>query len=101
MRKTQARPAPIHGMFDQSCTNRITQNIAKSREQMSVLLNGKILEPTLPDMPLISVMLVVSLDMTGHPPLHKWTECRFGCGLHDKMKVSRHQADTKKIDAIF
>jgi len=68
---------------------------------MAVLLNRKTFEPTLPHMPMTSVVLVVPPDVARHPPLHKWAQRRLGGRLHDKMKMIRHEADAKDFDGEF
>jgi hypothetical protein len=44
---------------------------------MVILLNWETLEPALPDMSMALVVLVVSPNVTRHPPLHERTERRF------------------------
>ena len=72
MWKAQTRPRPIDSVLDQSRADRIAKNIAEGREEMAVLLDWKTFEPALPDMPMTPVMLVVTPNVTGHPPLHEW-----------------------------
>ena len=88
-------------MLNQSRTDRIAEHIAKSREQMAILLNWKTFEPTLPHMPMTPVMLVVPPDMARHPPLHEWAQSSFGIRLHDQMEMIRHEADAEDFDRKF
>lgn len=88
-------------MLNQSGAKRIAKHIAESREQMSILLNRKTFESTLPDMTMTPVMPVVPPDMARHPPLHEGTQRRFGRWLDDEMKVVRHKADTEHVYLEF
>jgi hypothetical protein len=101
MRESQIRPWPIHGTLNEPCPDWITKDIPDSRKKMAVLLDGKTLEPTLPHMAVTPVMLVIPPDVTGHPPLHEGAQCRFGGGLHNHVKVIRHQAQAEHLDREF
>jgi hypothetical protein len=63
---------------------------------MIILLNGKTLEPGLPEVTMTPVMPMVAADMTGHPPLHERTECVRSRGLQHEMKMIRHQTEGKE-----
>lgn len=67
---------------------------------MGVLLNGKTLEPALPDMAMASVVAMVAANMTGHPPLHEGTEVVSGSGRDHEMKMIRHQADAENLEGM-
>ena len=88
-------------MLDQSRADRITEYIAENGEEMAVLLNRKTFESALPHMPMTAVMLVISPNMTGHPPLHEWAENGSGGWLHHKMKVIRHETHAEHLDGKF
>jgi len=68
---------------------------------MAVLLNRKTFESALPHMPMTPVVLVVSPNVTCHPPLHEGAQRRFGGLLHDQMKMIRHEADAQYLDRVF
>jgi hypothetical protein len=68
---------------------------------MIVLLNGKTLEPALPDMSMAPVMLVISSDMARHPPLHEGTHCAVGSWLYNQMKMIWHETDGQHSDREF
>ena len=86
-REPQARPRPIDRMLNQSCSNWIAQDISDDGQQVTVLLDGKTFEPTLPDVAVAPIVLMVSAHMARHPPLHKPAETGFSRRLHHYMKV--------------
>jgi hypothetical protein len=88
-------------VLDQSGANWIAEHIAEDREQMSVLLNRKAFESTLPDMTMAPVMLVVPPDMARHPPLHEGAQSRLGGRLHNQMEMIGHQAHAEHFDGEF
>ncbi len=58
---------------------------------MAILLDGKTLEPPLPHMAVTSVMVMISPDMTGDPPLHEGTECATGTEPDHQTKMVKHE----------
>ena len=101
MRKSKTRPRPVHGVLDQTSADRIAKHVVESDKEMSVLLDRKTLESTLPHMPTAPVMLMVAADVAGHPPLHEGTQRRVDGWLNDQMKVIRHETDAKELDGVF
>jgi hypothetical protein len=65
---------------------------------MPVLLNRKTLKPTLPDMPVTLIMLMIPSHVAGHPPLHERAERRLGLRLYDEMKVIGHETEAEHVD---
>ena len=100
MRKSQARPGPVHGMFDQPSANRIAKYVAQDRQEMRVLLNRKTFEAALPHMPVAVVVPMVAANVARHPPLHEWTEGGGGGRLHHQVKMIRHQAEAQDLDGV-
>ncbi len=68
---------------------------------MVILLNGKNLEPSLPDLATASVMAVIAADMAGHPPLHERIECLPGGGLQHEVKMIRHETEAEYLKGKF
>ncbi|MDF0674466.1 MAG: hypothetical protein P0120_09065 [Nitrospira sp.] len=67
---------------------------------MVLLLNGKTLEATLPDMAMTAVVPMVVPDMTGHPPLRERAEGCLGGWLHDRMKMIGHQTQGENLGGM-
>ena len=87
-------------MVHQLRAHGIEQDIAEDGEQVVVLLNGKTLEPALPDMAVTAVVPMVATDVTGHPPLHERTESVIGSRRYHEMKMVGHQAEAKNLNRI-
>lgn len=100
LRKSQIRPWPIHDPLNEPCPHRIAKNIADGRKKMAVLWDGETLEPPLPHMAVTPVMLMISPDMTGHPPLHEGAKFVTGGGRSHEMKMVGHQAEAKNLDRM-
>ena len=94
----QTRPRPLRDRLHELRTNGVAQNIAQHGEQVSILLNGKTFEAALPDMAMTPVMPMIAAHVTRHPPLHERTEGNLRGGLHDKMKMVRHETEAQDVD---
>ena len=62
-RTVKTRPWPILGSLDQSRTKRIPFDVPQYHSEVSILLDGKGLEPALPDVSAGMVMPLVAPDM--------------------------------------
>jgi hypothetical protein len=99
--ESKTRPRPVRRVLDQPSANRIAEHIAERREKMAVLLNRKTFEPTLPHMPMTTVMPMVATDMAGHPPLHEGAQGCLSGWLYNQMEMVGHEADAEELHRIF
>lgn len=100
VRELEAGPGPVHGVVDEPGADRIPEHVAEECKEMAVLLYEKTLEAALPHMPMTSIMAVIPSHMTGHPPLHQWTDRVGGRGRHDEVKMIRHQAEAEDLERM-
>lgn len=91
--RTYAGPAPIGGSQDQIGSDRISLNVAHHGKQVSVLLNWKRFEPTLPDTSGCSPKLVIATHMRGEQPLHPAAEIAVLERPKYEVEVIRHQTE--------
>lgn len=97
----EARPRPLLGVRSQPRADRVVHNIVEHRQEMPVLLDGKVFEAALPDMAMAVVMPVIPAHMTGQPPQHDATEGASARRFQHEMKMIGHQTEAKDFDRIF
>jgi hypothetical protein len=83
-RGREARPNPIFGMLYQTGAQWVPLNVAQNNQQMVVLLNGKSLKPSLPNMSATGstvvghlstfLMLMIATNVGCQEPVHPLAE---------------------------
>ncbi len=71
---------------------RVPLNIAYHRHQMPILPDRERLEPALPDMPGVSVILEVTTHVCGQQPVHPSRKITVTIRSNHQVKVIGHQA---------
>src|SRR6266404_8015667 len=95
------RPSPLFRPFGQLGPHWVAFDIAQHGEQVLVLLNGKSLESSLPDVSASMIMLVIATHVRIENPVHPAAQVPIVNGPDNEMKVIGQEAECQDAHGDF